>query len=144
MSKKQQKIIYKNNLPKLNNHIFDQAKFAFNTQIPILGPTLALILGMFLGMILGMILGTILGTIPGLILGMFLGLILGMILGTILGTIPGLILGSVLGSNKHSTQFLGYIHQCCRCRQPIYLSRIDFKKLLVSYNGLKSTVENCR
>ena len=71
--KKQQKITYKNNLPKLNNHIFDPAKFAFNTQFPILGPILALILGMFLGMILGTIPGTILDTIPGLILGSVLG-----------------------------------------------------------------------
>ena len=69
MSKKQQKIIYKNNLPKLNDHIFDPAKVAFNTQILILGPILVLILSMFLGMILG----TILGTIPGLILGSVLG-----------------------------------------------------------------------
>ena len=90
-----------------------------NTQIPILGPILALILG------------TILGTI------------LGAILGTILGTIPGLILDSVLGSILPSTLFLGYSHQRCRCRKPMYLSRMDFKKLLVSYNGLKSTVENC-
>ena len=59
MSKKQQKIIYKNNLPKLNNHIFDPAKFAFNTQIPILGT----ILGMILGTIPGLILDSVLGSI---------------------------------------------------------------------------------
>ena len=55
MSKKQQKIIYKNNLPKLNNHIFDPAKFAFNTQILILGPILGTIPGLILGSVLGSI-----------------------------------------------------------------------------------------
>ena len=100
--------------PKLNDHIFDPAKVAFNTQILILGPILVLILSMFLGMILG----------------------------TILGTILGLILGSVLGSINIEFYFLVTSISAADAGNPYTSLELILKKSLVSYNGLKSIVEN--